>query len=142
MDGSALVVPTVWMTLRRKVNREEHDVVPAEFRRWVWAGGRRLKGLGKGRDAEAELYTPANQSDAVQTVRRSVQEVQGTVLFPDALQNGSAEFLCLRDLCGGHALPHNAFDFFGILLSLRGGKIEPGKGPDIILRHALALGIH
>ncbi len=32
-------------TLRRKVNREEHDAVPGEFQRWVWAGGRRLKGL-------------------------------------------------------------------------------------------------
>ena len=27
-------------TLRRKVNRGEHDAVPAEFGRWVWAGGR------------------------------------------------------------------------------------------------------
>ena len=26
-------------TLRRKVNRAEHDAVPGEFRRWVWAGG-------------------------------------------------------------------------------------------------------
>ena len=43
-------------TLRRKVNREEHDAVPAEFRRWVWAGGRRLKGLIRRREAEAELY--------------------------------------------------------------------------------------
>ena len=43
-------------TLRRKVNREEHDAVPAEFRRWVWAGGRKLKGLIRRREAEAELY--------------------------------------------------------------------------------------
>ena len=43
-------------TLRRKVNREEHDAVPAELRRWVWAGGRRLKGLVRRREAEAELY--------------------------------------------------------------------------------------
>ena len=43
-------------TLRRKVNREEHDAVPAEFRRWVWAGGRRLKGLIRRREAEAALY--------------------------------------------------------------------------------------
>ena len=32
-------------TLRRKVNREEHEAVPDEFQRWVWAGGRKLKGL-------------------------------------------------------------------------------------------------
>ena len=43
-------------TLRRKVNREEHDAVPREFRRWVWAGGRRLKGLIRRREAEAALY--------------------------------------------------------------------------------------
>ena len=43
-------------TLRRKVNREEHDAVPAEFRRWVWAGGRKLAGLIRRREAEAALY--------------------------------------------------------------------------------------
>ena len=43
-------------TLRRKVNRQEHAAVPAEFGRWVWAGGRRLKGLVRRREAEAVLY--------------------------------------------------------------------------------------
>ena len=43
-------------TLRRKVNREEHDEVPAQFKRWVWAGGRKLNGLIKRRSAEAGLY--------------------------------------------------------------------------------------
>ena len=43
-------------TLRSKVNREEHDAVPAEFGRWVWAGGRKLKGLMRRRAAEAGLY--------------------------------------------------------------------------------------
>ena len=43
-------------TLRRKVNREEHDAVPAEFGRWVWAGGRKLKGLIRRREAEAVIY--------------------------------------------------------------------------------------
>ena len=43
-------------TLRRKVNREEHEEVPAEFLRWVWAGGRKLKGLIRRREAEAALY--------------------------------------------------------------------------------------
>ena len=43
-------------TLRRKVNREEHDAVPDEFRRWVWAGGRKLKGLVRRREAEAAFY--------------------------------------------------------------------------------------
>ena len=43
-------------TLRRKVNREEHHDAPDEFRRWVWAGGRKLKGLIRRREAEAEFY--------------------------------------------------------------------------------------
>lgn len=43
-------------TLRRKINREEHTDVPPEFLRWVWAGGRKLKGLVRRRKAEATLY--------------------------------------------------------------------------------------
>lgn len=43
-------------TLRRKVNREEHEDVPAEFVKWVWAGGKKLKGLIRRREAEATLY--------------------------------------------------------------------------------------
>lgn len=43
-------------TLRRKVNREEHADVPAELMKWVWAGGRKLKGLVKRRKAEAACY--------------------------------------------------------------------------------------
>jgi lysozyme len=43
-------------TLRRKVNREEYSAVPAEFRRWVWARGRKLKGLTQRRAAEAALF--------------------------------------------------------------------------------------
>ena len=44
-------------TLRRKVNRETRREVPAEFMRWVWAGGRKLKGLLRRRQAEAICYT-------------------------------------------------------------------------------------
>ena len=43
-------------TLRRKINRGEHESVPAEFRRWVWAGGRKLPGLIRRRAAEAALF--------------------------------------------------------------------------------------
>ena len=53
-------------TLRRKVNREEHDKVPREFMRWVWAGGKRLKGLERRRRAEAGAY----QSDNNQSLDR------------------------------------------------------------------------
>ncbi len=44
-------------TLRRKVNREDHEEVPAEFMRWVWAGGRKLRGLVRRREDEAGLYS-------------------------------------------------------------------------------------
>ena len=43
-------------TLRQKVNREEHGEVPYEFSRWVFAGGRKLKGLVIRRALEAKLY--------------------------------------------------------------------------------------
>lgn len=43
-------------TLRRKVNRGNDEAVPAEFRKWVWAGGRKLEGLVRRREAEVHLY--------------------------------------------------------------------------------------
>lgn len=43
-------------TLRQKINREEHEAVPNEFRRWVWANGRKLRGLARRREAEIRLY--------------------------------------------------------------------------------------
>ncbi len=44
-------------TLRRKLNRGDYETVPAEFMKWVWAGGRKLKGLIKRRQAEAALFS-------------------------------------------------------------------------------------
>jgi GH24 family phage-related lysozyme (muramidase) len=59
-------------TLRRKVNRGDHANVPAELRKWVWAGGRKLKGLVKRREAEAVLYaTTLNFSQACTTLLQS-----------------------------------------------------------------------
>ncbi len=46
-------------TLRRKVNRQEHADVPAEFVKWVYADGRKLPGLVKRRRCEAMLYLGA-----------------------------------------------------------------------------------
>jgi lysozyme len=43
-------------TLRRKINRGEHVAALGEFRKWVWAGGRKLEGLVRRRGAEASLY--------------------------------------------------------------------------------------
>ena len=44
-------------TLRRKVNREDHEDVPAELLKWNRAGGKISRGLIRRRQAEAELYT-------------------------------------------------------------------------------------
>lgn len=46
-------------TLRQKVNRGEHEAVPEELCRWVWAGGRRYAGLLRRRQAEAAMYMRA-----------------------------------------------------------------------------------
>lgn len=43
-------------TLRRKVNNEDHHDASTEFRKWVWAGGKKLNGLVKRRKAEAAMY--------------------------------------------------------------------------------------
>ena len=43
-------------TLRRVVNRGDHEDVPQQFMRWVWANGRKLNGLIKRRADEAALY--------------------------------------------------------------------------------------
>ncbi len=57
-------------TLRRKVNREEHDLVPRELMRWVRAGGKILKGLVYRRKAESILYcntlNRANNTNSIQ----------------------------------------------------------------------------
>lgn len=42
-------------TLRRVVNAGDWDRVPAELRKWVFAGGRRLQGLVTRREAEIAL---------------------------------------------------------------------------------------
>lgn len=42
--------------LRRKINREEHDDILAEFMKLVWSRRRTLAGLRKRRHAESLLY--------------------------------------------------------------------------------------
>ena len=44
-------------TLRRCVNREDHLDVPEQFKRWVYASKRKLPGLVRRRNEEAQLYT-------------------------------------------------------------------------------------
>ena len=43
-------------TLKRKVNGGEHESVPAELMKWVWAAGKRLPGLARRRQAESKVY--------------------------------------------------------------------------------------
>lgn len=43
-------------TLRKRVNARDYDRVPFEFRRWVYAGGRKLAGLAKRREKEIDLF--------------------------------------------------------------------------------------
>lgn len=49
-------------TLRKRVNAEDWDSVPSELAKWVYGGGRRLKGLEIRRAAEARLCQ--NEFDA------------------------------------------------------------------------------
>ncbi len=43
-------------TLRRVVNREDHEAVPGQLMRWVYARGRKLPGLVRRRFEESMLY--------------------------------------------------------------------------------------
>jgi lysozyme len=43
-------------TLLKKLNREDYKGAKREFRRWVYAGGRRLQGLVNRRNQEAQLF--------------------------------------------------------------------------------------
>lgn len=43
-------------TLRRVINRGEEEAVAGQWKRFVWAGGRKLSGLVRRREAELALY--------------------------------------------------------------------------------------
>jgi len=43
-------------TLRRKINTEEWDDVPYELSRWVYGGGKKLRGLVLRREAESAFF--------------------------------------------------------------------------------------
>jgi len=44
-------------TLRAVINRMEYDEAPDQIRRWIYAGGRKLRGLIKRREIEARLFS-------------------------------------------------------------------------------------
>ena len=62
-------------TLRRKVNRVEHEGVPAELLKWVWAAGKRLPGLVRRRQAEVVAYA-SEPSAGMKIDRDSVGEAR------------------------------------------------------------------
>ena len=43
-------------TLRQKINRDEYIQAANEFSRWVYAGGKKLRGLVSRREAERQLF--------------------------------------------------------------------------------------
>lgn len=43
-------------TLRQKINRNEHEEVPKEFMRWIYANGKILPGLIRRREMEVAMY--------------------------------------------------------------------------------------
>ena len=43
-------------TLRSRLNREDYNGVPEEMRKWVWAGGKKIRGLIRRREREAALF--------------------------------------------------------------------------------------
>ena len=51
-------------TLLRKLNREEYDAAATEFRKWVYANGKKLRGLVRRRRQERDLFlTPDTQAE-------------------------------------------------------------------------------
>lgn len=43
-------------TLRMKINREEFEEAADEFLKWIWAGGKKLRGLIRRRQAERQVF--------------------------------------------------------------------------------------
>jgi GH24 family phage-related lysozyme (muramidase) len=43
-------------TLRKRVNERAYDRIPSEFRRWVYAGGKKLPGLETRREKQIALF--------------------------------------------------------------------------------------
>lgn len=51
-------------TLRKRINARRWADVPFELNKWVYAGGRKLRGLVIRRKAEAELFMGGDRADA------------------------------------------------------------------------------
>lgn len=49
-------------TLRKRINEGRWEAVPAELRKWVYAAGRKLRGLALRREAEVQLTNGAQDA--------------------------------------------------------------------------------
>ena len=49
-------------TLRQKLNRDDREGAAGQFIKWVWAGGRKLKGLVSRRIAERDMFIAPSSS--------------------------------------------------------------------------------
>lgn len=68
-------------TLRRKVNRGEHESVPSELMKWVWAARKKLPGLVRRRQAEGGAYAFA-PSAGMKIDKDSVGRGPNRVTYP------------------------------------------------------------
>jgi lysozyme len=64
-------------TLLRKLNSGDYEGTSKEFDRWVNAGGKKLEGLVRRRNAEEELFRSGNTGN---TVKKSIIALQNTIL--------------------------------------------------------------
>lgn len=73
-------------TLRQKLNRGEYKAIPSELMRWVWAGGKKLKGLMRRRKAEGVLFA---SGDAISEVPKEISLVQPEEKGPEIIKEKS-----------------------------------------------------
>lgn len=69
-------------TLRRKINCRLHDEAPKQLRRWVWAGGKKLRGLEKRRAAESKLYESSGEVEVTKPVPVTPKPKKTVTLYP------------------------------------------------------------
>lgn len=60
-------------TLRRKVNRGEHESVHAELMKWAWAAGKTISGLTHRRKLEGFLYSSKKAIEGGEKTARAIK---------------------------------------------------------------------
>lgn len=82
-------------TLRRKINGGYHEEAPAEFDKWVFAGGRKWKGLINRRADEGDLYEMGTEL-----------ATRGRVVIPLPIEKPARGFFSRLFAGGGPAADH------------------------------------